>query len=131
MTIVFILIGLTLTTLIIVAFKTINNEEQEKPTKKSIITKPKQEKNKANKEPLNKDTLASIYETDSLLDMPSISKKEIGGLVKTFPLYARLPRSCWKDIKIAESDPPEAKKVYNNLLNMFREKYSNISLARD
>jgi len=80
---------------------------------------------------LNKDTLASIYQTDSLLDMPSISKKEIGGLVKTFPLYARLPRSYWKDIKIAESDTPEAKKVYNNLLNMFREQYSNISLARD
>ena len=80
---------------------------------------------------LNKDTLASIYQTDSLLDMPSISKKEIGGLVKTFPLYARLPRSYWKDIRIAESDTPEAKKVYSNLLNMFRDQYSNISLARD
>ena len=66
-----------------------------------------------------------------IVSTSSISKKEIGGLVKTFPLYARLPRSYWKDIKIAESDTPEAKKVYSNLLNKFREQYSNISLARD
>ena len=80
---------------------------------------------------LKKDTLANIYETDSLLDMPSLSKKEIGGLVKTFPLYTRLPRSYWKDLKIAESDTPEGKKIYNNLLDIFREKYSNAALARD
>ena len=80
---------------------------------------------------LNKDTLASIYQTDSLLDMPSISKREIGGLVKTFPLYARLPRSYWNDIKIAESNTPEAKKIYDNLIHIFREQYSNLSLARD
>ena len=80
---------------------------------------------------LKKDTLANIYETDSLLDMPSLSKKEIGGLVKTFPLYARLPRSYWKDLKVAESDTPEGIKIYDNLLNIFRDKYSNTSLARD
>ena len=63
--------------------------------------------------------------------MPSLSKKEIGGLVKTFPLYARLPRSYWKDLKVAESDTPEGRKIYDNLLNIFRDKYSNTSLARD
>tara|TARA_B100000745_G_C20070795_1_gene365513 strand:- start:61 stop:918 length:858 start_codon:yes stop_codon:yes gene_type:complete len=80
---------------------------------------------------LAKDTLANIYETDSLLNMPSLSKKEIGGLVKTFPLYTRLPRSYWKDLKTAESDTPEGKKIYDNLLDIFREKYSNAALARD
>ena len=45
--------------------------------------------------------------------MPSISMAEIGGLVKTFPLYTRLPRSYWKDLRIAESDTPEGKKIYN------------------
>ena len=80
---------------------------------------------------LDKKTLANIYETDSLLDMPSISKKEIGGLVKTFPLYTRLPRSYWKDIKIAELDTPEGKKVYDNLLGIFRDQYYSAALARD
>ena len=80
---------------------------------------------------LDKETLANIYETDSLLDMPSISKKEIGGLVKTFPLYTRLPRSYWKDIKIAELDTPDGKKVYDNLLGIFRDQYYSAALARD
>jgi len=80
---------------------------------------------------LEKNTLANIYETDSLLNMPSITKKEIGGLVKTFPLYARLPRSYWKDIKVAESDTPEGKKAYQNLLSLFRKDYQNASVARD
>ena len=59
------------------------------------------------------------------------SKEEIGGLVKTFPLYTRLPRSYWKDIKIAESETPEGKKVYNELLSIFRKQYSSVALARD
>ena len=80
---------------------------------------------------LDKKTLANIYETDSLLDMPSISKKEIGGLVKTFPLYTRLPRSYWKDIKIAEQDTPEGIKIFQDLISIFRNQYSNAALARD
>ena len=35
------------------------------------------------------------------------------------------------DIKIAESNTPEAKKIYDNLIHIFREQYSNLSLARD
>ena len=70
---------------------------------------------------LNKETMANIFETDSLLNMPSLSKKEIGGLVKTFPLYARLPRSFWKDIKVAESDTPEGNKVFENLITLSNE----------
>ncbi len=80
---------------------------------------------------LDKKTLANIYETNSLLNMPSISKNEIGGLVKTFPLYTRLPRSYWKDIKIAELETPEGKKVYSELLGIFRKQYSSAALARD
>tara|TARA_B100000959_G_scaffold262438_1_gene300852 strand:+ start:3132 stop:3374 length:243 start_codon:yes stop_codon:yes gene_type:complete len=80
---------------------------------------------------LDKKTLANIYETDSFLNMLSISKEEIGGLVKTFPLYTRLPRSYWKGIKIAESETPEGKKVYGELLSIFRKQYSSVTLARD
>ena len=36
------------------------------------------------------------------LVLDGITKKEIGGLVKAFVLYARLPRSYWKEIEIAE-----------------------------
>jgi hypothetical protein len=42
-----------------------------------------------------------------------------------------LPRSYWKDIKIAELETPEGKKVYSELLGIFRKQYSSAALARD
>ena len=80
---------------------------------------------------IDKETLASIYETDSLLIMPTITKKEIGGLVKTFVLYARLPRSYWKEIEIAESTTEEGQKKFNELMTIFRKDYKNATHASD
>ena len=78
---------------------------------------------------LDKDKLAHIYISDSLLTMPSISKEEIRGLMKTFVLYARLPRSYWKDIKIAESETKKGIEKYNELMALFRKEYAHIPLA--
>ena len=68
---------------------------------------------------------------DSLLNMASISKEEIRGLMKTFVLYARLPRSYWKDIKIAEAETSEGIEKYNELMNLYKKEYKQVSLARD
>jgi radical SAM superfamily enzyme YgiQ (UPF0313 family) len=78
---------------------------------------------------LDKDTLGHIYVKDSLLNMPSISKEEIRGLMKTFVLYARLPRSYWKDIKIAESETKKGIEKYNELMVLFRKEYAHMPLA--
>ena len=80
---------------------------------------------------LDKNTLAHIYYKDSLLRMPSISKEEIRGLMKTFVLYARLPRSQWKDIKSAEKDTEEGNNKYKELMNLFRKEYSHNALASE
>jgi len=80
---------------------------------------------------LNKDALGHIYIKDSLLTMPSISKEEIHGLMKTFVLYARLPRSLWKDIKIAEKETDEGISKYNELMSLYKNNYSQYSLAKD
>ena len=40
----------------------------------------------------------------SVLTMPSLSVDEIDGLMRTFPLYVRLPTSRWPEIKQAEHD---------------------------
>ena len=80
---------------------------------------------------LDKDTLAHIYVKDSLLNMPSISKKEIGGLVKTFVLYARLPRSYWKDIKIAEEEDDKGLKKFDELMALYKKEYINNTLGVD
>ena len=80
---------------------------------------------------LEKDTLGHIYVNDSLLNMVSISKEEIRGLMKTFVLYARLPRSYWKDIKIAEAESGEGIEKYNELMNLYNKEYKQDSLPRD
>ena len=68
---------------------------------------------------------------DSLLNMPTISKEEIRGLMKTFVLYARLPRSYWKDIKIAEAETEDSIEKYNELMNLYKKEYIQASLARE
>ena len=84
-----------------------------------------------NKNYLDKEILANIYQKDSLLKMPSISKEEIGGLVKTFVLYARLPKSYWKDIKIAEKEDDEGLKKFDELMTLYKNEYINNTLGVD
>ena len=80
---------------------------------------------------LDKEKLASIYETDSLLDMPTISKQEIGGLVKTFLLYARLPRRLWKEIRLAEKPTEEGQNKFNELMTIFKKEHAGVPLSSD
>ena len=51
--------------------------------------------------------------------------------MKTFVLYARLPRSYWKDIKIAEAETGEGIEKYNELMNLYNKEYKQDSLPRD
>jgi radical SAM superfamily enzyme YgiQ (UPF0313 family) len=80
---------------------------------------------------IDKDQLAHIYYKDSLLKMPSISIEEIRGLMKTFVLYARLPRKFWKDIRVAESDTEEGEQKFKELADIFKKEYAHIPLALD
>ena len=81
---------------------------------------------------LAKDTLADgYYVHDSLLTMPSITKEEIRGLMKTFVLYARLPRSYWNDIKISEVETEEGRNKYKELMTLFRKEYAHAPLASE
>ena len=63
--------------------------------------------------------------------MPSISKTEIGGLVKTFVLYSRLPRKYWKEIKIAEQSDEVGSKKFDELIALYRNEYSKKFIALD
>jgi len=80
---------------------------------------------------IDKDSLSHIYATDSMLDMPTISKAEIKGLIKTFVLYSRLPRSYWAEIKIAESETDEGVEKYKELMNLYQKEFKQDYLARD
>ena len=78
---------------------------------------------------IKKDYLCNQVETvdgiaRSDLNMPTISKKEIMGLVKTFTLYARMPRKYWSEIKIAEQLNEEGNKKYQELMKIYQKEYA-------
>ena len=58
------------------------------------------------------------FQKESILDMPSLSKKEIYGLEKTLTMYILLPKSYWPDIKIAEQDNEEGQEMFNKLIKL-------------
>jgi hypothetical protein len=58
-----------------------------------------------------------------MLDMPQFTSKEISGLIKCFVLYVKFPKNRWKDIRKAEEDTPEGKKILEELKDEYREKY--------
>lgn len=57
------------------------------------------------------------------LNMKSITYEELKGLQRTFPLYAKFPKSEWARIKIAERFDEEGNMVYHELSDTFRKKY--------
>lgn len=51
---------------------------------------------------MSKDTLAGDYRGECVLNMPQISKEELYGLQRTFPLYVKLPKFTYPLIRLAE-----------------------------
>lgn len=57
------------------------------------------------------------------LNMDSISYEELKGLQRTFPLYARLPKTEWPEIKIAEKFDEEGNKIFEKYKKIYQDKY--------
>jgi len=59
----------------------------------------------------------------SILSMPQFSSDQIKGLVRTFPLYVKMPESYFNKIKIAEQLNDEGNKMLADLREIFFSKY--------
>ena len=59
----------------------------------------------------------------SSLKMPQISTQEIHGLLRTFPLYVKMPKKDWPMIEQAETFDEEGDRIYHELSDIYREKY--------
>lgn len=59
----------------------------------------------------------------SNLDMPQLPKHEIEGLLRTFPLYIKMPENRFPEIEIAEKDTPQGNEMYKKLAKEFQETY--------
>lgn len=72
---------------------------------------------------LPNDIVQSICVNGSPLDMPQFPRDRVNGLVKTFNMYVKFPKSRWPEIKLAEPETPEANKIYDRLKMEFMDKY--------
>jgi len=59
------------------------------------------------------------------LKMDSISYEELKGLQRTFPLYARFPKSEWDRIRKAEKFDGEGNSIFEELKNHYQKEYFN------
>lgn len=58
---------------------------------------------------------------ESSLNMPQLSKEEIEGLLRTFPLYIKMPENRFPEIKVAEDDTPEGNAMYSRLAKEYKD----------
>ena len=65
----------------------------------------------------------SIFVNGSLLDMPQFPRDKINGLLKTFNMYVNFPKSRWPDIKKAEQETPEGRKIFSELKEEFMQRF--------
>jgi radical SAM superfamily enzyme YgiQ (UPF0313 family) len=72
---------------------------------------------------LKEEDIANDYRLAPTLDMPQLSRKELIGLQRTFPLYVQLPKSEWPLIKICEGNGPQAEDLYRELSEVYIEKF--------
>ena len=66
---------------------------------------------------LNKDTLTGHTTELSMLDMKQLTKMDIAGLVRTFSMYVKFPKSWWSIIEKAETDDVIFKKLNDLYIN--------------
>jgi radical SAM superfamily enzyme YgiQ (UPF0313 family) len=73
------------------------------------------------------DRLAVDLNLESALTQPHITKEEIKGLHRTFPLYVKFPKSEWPLIQRAETRDAEGNRIFDELGKIYRAKYFHSS----
>jgi radical SAM superfamily enzyme YgiQ (UPF0313 family) len=59
----------------------------------------------------------------SILKMPTLSNEEICGLLRTFPLYVKLPKSEYARIRKAEKFDREGNEAFGKLSERYRKEF--------
>ncbi|MCX5715168.1 MAG: radical SAM protein [Candidatus Omnitrophica bacterium] len=59
----------------------------------------------------------------TILNMPQFTAEEIGGLVRTFSLYVKMPETYFSKIKLAEKENEEGNAAFNELSQIFFKEY--------
>ena len=67
---------------------------------------------------IDPDTIVDGRFSESVLNMPTLTRDEIGGLYRTFNLYRNFDKSYWPDIRIAERSDENGNKMLITLMNL-------------
>ena len=74
---------------------------------------------------MSDDYISGDVHLETGLTMPHITQEELFGLQKTFSLYAKLPKSEFERIKIAEKNDEQGIKMFKKLNEEYAEKFYN------
>ncbi|NQV00063.1 MAG: B12-binding domain-containing radical SAM protein [Parcubacteria group bacterium] len=72
---------------------------------------------------IDQDVRADSLMLNSILHMPQFSAEEIKGLVRTFPLYIKMPESYFKEIELAEKLDAQGDAKFAELREVYTKKY--------
>ena len=72
---------------------------------------------------MQKNSFAGDYRSETVLNMPQLSREELLGLQRTFPLYVKFPKSEWPKIKQCEGDGAEAEALFKELSSTYTEEF--------
>lgn len=72
---------------------------------------------------LDKDSLTGHTTESSMLNMPQLTSEQITGLMRTFCMYVKFPKSWWGHIEKAEKFTEEGNKIFTKLNNIYHEIY--------
>lgn len=75
----------------------------------------------------NEDIVQSMVASGSILDMPQFPKRQVNGLAKTFNMYVKFPESRWPEIRRAEEETTEGRKIFEALKQEFVDRFFKAS----
>ncbi len=75
------------------------------------------------KDLMQKGSHAGDYRSETILNMPQLSRYELLYLQKTFPLYVKFPKSEWPRIERCETNDPEAERLFKELADTYTREF--------
>lgn len=80
---------------------------------------------------LNPDVITTHTTSNSLLNMPQLSAKEIDGLMRTFTCYVKFPKEEWPRIRLAEEDTEEGSRIFNEYQQRYQALFFHATQEAD
>ena len=79
---------------------------------------------------LDPDAETNSIITGSILNMPTITKEELMGLVRTFSLYVKFDKEEWPDIAVAEKFADEGTAMFEELSKRYYERFFDLDFKQ-